>query len=114
MSKFVRNLLLATDLQKFLMENDMIKDTRIYFDGVAIENGERLIQNVKASEFFEYGNDETVALSFESTDLYTILNYGGNNEILKKLDEVFERHGAYYELGNAWNLSAYYMNEEEK
>lgn len=44
--------------------------------------------------------------SFEGT-LYDILN----NHDMFVLQDLFSKYGLYYELGNAWNLSAYPINE---
>lgn len=106
-----RNEKLANDLKEFIMKNRLNIDVRIYFnnkcyDWIVYLKEPNIIEDIKGSSFFEYANDETVSMSFEG-DLYDIINYGELPSILEGFESVFEKHGFYYELGNAWNLSAY-------
>lgn len=104
-----KNERLAMDLIAFLNKNNYYQDTRIYFNGKAIENGNKIIENIQPSDYFEYANNETLSMSFEGA-LYHLLNYQGS---FNPFEQIFENHGCYYQLGNAWNLTVYY-NEEEK
>ena len=48
-------------------------------------------------------------MTFEGP-LYEALNYGGYDEnpwqTEEELTAIFRKYGLYYELGNAWNLTA--------
>ena len=100
----------AKTIERFLKKHDLDSDVRIYFSGKAWDydsSGKKsVIEDVKASEYFDYANDDTISMSFEG-GLYDVLNmsYGG--------DELFEEFNAldfdghFFELGNAWNLSFY-------
>lgn len=114
-----RNEKLVKEIKKFLEDNDILQDTRIYFNGVAYHakyNREDssyywiLLSDISPSTYFEYGNDETVAMSFEGPLNY-ILNYGEDRELHQEFNAIFKRHDCYYELGHAWNLSVYYNDE---
>jgi hypothetical protein len=100
---------LANDLKKFI-EKYEIGDTRIYFNNICYhfnsDGSCKVIENIKASDYFEYANDETVSMSFEGY-LNHVINYGENNKLLNYFDKIFEKHGCYYELGYAWSLSVY-------
>lgn len=58
-------------------------------------------------DYFEYANPETVSMSFEGM-LYEIVNDFGMEfpELWESFNKIFEKYGYYYELGNAWNLTA--------
>jgi hypothetical protein len=68
-----------------------------------------VIENIKASDYFEYANDDTVSMTFEGP-LYDVLNHGHWTSciIVEEFAKIFENHGMYYEMGNMWNLAAYY------
>lgn len=57
-------------------------------------------------DYFEYAAyDHILSMSFEGV-LYDVLNYScGKRE--EKFRAIFEKYGLYFELGNAWNLTAY-------
>lgn len=49
-------------------------------------------------------------MSFEGP-LYHMINYGSYEDVsdnfLVEFNDLFDEYGLYYELGDAWNLSAY-------
>jgi hypothetical protein len=49
-------------------------------------------------------------MSFEG-GLYDCINYG-NGGVYDKLQNIFDNYGLYFELGNAWNLTAYPTNDD--
>ena len=57
-------------------------------------------------DYFEYAG-KILSMSFEGP-LYDILNYGfeWGSKWEEEFLEIFKKHGYYYELGNAWNLTA--------
>lgn len=111
-----RNEKLAKDIAKFLIKNEIGQDTRIYFNDICFENFKNgsyeTLENIKPSDYFEYANDNTVSMSFEG-DLNYIINYGTNNKLLEKFNKIFDKYNCYYELGYAWSLSVYYIDDIE-
>ena len=116
-----KNKALALDIYKWCKKNHLWGDNIIYFNGKAWasfdewhgEQGKQIdedlyeYKNRNPLDYFEYANPKTLSMSFEGP-LYEVLNaycYGWvklEDEFLK----LFEKYGYYYELGNAWNLSA--------
>ena len=44
-------------------------------------------------------------MSFEGP-LYEVLNGYGSSHLEEEFVKIFDKYGLYYELGNAWNLTA--------
>lgn len=79
------------------------KSVNIRYDGAII-----LKDDDHPGNHFEYYNpNHIVSMSFEG-DLYDLLNYGYGKELRK----LFEEYRLYFELGNAWNLSVYPMDDD--
>lgn len=77
-----------------------------HYENVPIE----VEENCHPYDYFEYYNDNHIlSMSFEG-NLYDCLNYGSGSNALEKL---FEDYGLYYELGNAWNLTVYPVDDME-
>ena len=67
-----------------------------------------LEHDMDPGDYFEYVNPEHIlSMSFEGP-IYHMFNYGEYKPVLKKFNELLEKYGLYYELGNAWNLTCYY------
>tara|TARA_B100000424_G_scaffold224052_1_gene183794 strand:- start:126 stop:449 length:324 start_codon:yes stop_codon:yes gene_type:complete len=98
----------AKRIEKYLFKYELDSDVRIYFNNKCWEyngNGKRkVIENIKGSDYCEYGNDKTIIMTFEGS-LYDILNYchGSLCDEFEGLD--FDNH--YFEFGHAWSLSFY-------
>ena len=76
-----------------------------YFENIPIETEE----DCHPGDYFEYYNhNHILSMSFEG-DLYDILNYGNGS---RELEKLFDEYGVYYELGNAWNLSVYPIDDD--
>jgi hypothetical protein len=113
-----RNLLLANEIRDFVINNNLACDVRIYFNNTCYDwyDGKQyfdepiLINDIKASDYFEYANNDTVSMTFEGA-LYDILNNGASYRLQSEFEDIFERNNCYYELGNAWNLSVYFDND---
>lgn len=111
---------LAQEIYKFLLEHDMWIDVSIYYNGKRMStsdgnnfryNGPPFIEEDKnPKDYFEYVNDEHIlSMSFEGP-LYDALNgYDGWDglDIEERFSNLLSKHGLYYELGNAWNLTLY-------
>lgn len=111
----------ANEIMKYLEKYHLDSDVCIYFNNKRMENKydwrnpdeppKRIIEeNMNPLDYFEYVNYEHIlSMSFEGP-LYESLNYSGYKE--KGLRDIFEKYGVYWELGNAWNLSAYPIDDD--
>jgi len=113
---------LAKDIIDFLLKHEIFDDTFIYVNGKRYGtcDGEGhynygtnswdkvyVEDNKDPKDYFEWAGKH-LSMSFEGP-LYDILNYSfefGESKIEKELTEIFHKHGYYWELGNAWNLTA--------
>jgi hypothetical protein len=114
--------MLARDIYDWCMEHDLWHDCCIYFNGKAWaswsnwcnEDGEEIdkglyeFQSRNPKDYFEYGNPDTLSMSFEGPLNHVLNAYvPGWIKLETELFQIFEKHGMYYEMGHAWNLSAY-------
>lgn len=102
---------LANEIKEFIIKNEMDSDIRIYFNGRCYDcnsDGKwQILEDMKASEYFDYANDDTLSMSFEGP-LYTIFaDPSIGKDIVNRFDKIFEKYNCYYEFGNQWNLSVY-------
>lgn len=114
---------LAKDIIEFLLTHEIFDDTYIYVNGkrygtydgeghynygTSSWNNVYVEDNQDPRKYFEYAGPY-LSMSFEGP-LYDALNYGWEYETYQKweeeLTEIFKKHGFYFELGNAWNLTA--------
>lgn len=113
---------LAIDIYEWCKKHDLWGDNTIYFDGKAWSNssewagvkGKKIAddlyeyENKNPCDYFEYGNPDTLSMSFEG-GLYHVLNayVGGWVKLETEFIKLFEKYNLFYEMGNAWNLAAY-------
>lgn len=114
---------LAQNIQKWLREHEMWIDTSIYYNGKCMStarevngkreyryNGEPFIEdNVDPRNYFEYvAKEHIMSMSFEGP-LYHVLNayVPGWTKLEADFQHIFDKHGCYYEMGHAWNLTCY-------
>lgn len=112
---------LANDIYTWCLEHDCLQDVYIYYNGKRMSRGKyknsqnayghsivQLIEDdMDPRDYFEYVREPNIlSMSFEGT-LYDILN----NHDMFALQDLFSKYGLYYELGDAWNLSAYPIDE---
>lgn len=113
---------LAKDIYNWCIKNDLWGDCCIYFNGKAWASWDTWhdeygltiakdlfeYQDRDPKEYFEYANSNTLSMSFEGP-LYHVLNayVPGWVKLENEFIELFKRHGVWYEMGHAWNLSAY-------
>ena len=114
--------LLAKDIYKFCTKHNLWGDNIIYFGGKAWSShqewggiqGKQIDENLyeyegkNPKDYFEYGNPETLSMSFEGP-LYHVLNayVSGWTKLENQFAKLFEKYGLYYEMGYSWSLSAY-------
>lgn len=113
---------LAHDIYALCIEKDCWQDVYIYYNGkrmgtsgkdktgktVYRYGGTPFIEdNIDPRNYFAYVREPNIlSMSFEGA-LYDILN----NHDMFALQDLFSKYGLYYESGNAWNLSAYPIDE---
>ena len=121
--KFTKEMIeqFAHDVMNYLTKYNLDSDVCIYFNNKRIRHQydwreenptPKLIveENISPVDYFEYVNyDHILSMSFEGP-LYDSLNYSGYKE--EGLRRLFEKYGVYWELGNAWNLSAYPIDDD--
>lgn len=114
---------LAKDIIDWLLKKGIFDDTFIYVNGkrYGTYDGEGhynygtdswdkvyVEEDKDPKDYFEYAGPH-LSMSFEGP-LYDVLNYGWEYEGYQKweeeLTEIFKKYGYYFELGNAWNLTA--------
>ena len=103
---------LAYEILELLKEYGLNTDVRIYFAGKCLTGNGDIISGVRASDRFDYANDDTLSMAFEGS-FYEVINYyapATANIVLPKFSGILKAYGLYYELGNPWNLATYYCN----
>lgn len=114
---------LALEIREFLLDHEIWQDVNIYFNHKRIgcqdpktgkyfyNDRERLFveEGVEPEKYFKYVNpDHILSMSFEGPVCHMIY-YGMNLGLLREFNAIFEKYGLYYELGNHWNFSCYYI-----
>lgn len=109
---------LVNEIEDFLRKNELLGDVCLYFnnkrhlwtyDHKAMEYKLHEKEDISPSDYFEYAASKHIlSMSFEGA-FYDVLN-GFTNAAFRKQDEFYsllKKYGLYYELGNAWNLTCY-------
>ena len=112
---------LANDIYTWCLEHDCWQDVYIYYNGKRMgtsghdKNGKEVYcyggkpyieTGYVPRDYLKYVREPNIlSMSFEGP-LYEILD----ND-MEALDELFKKYGLYYEFGDAWNLSAYPIDE---
>lgn len=111
---------LADKICKLFRKNNMWMDSRIYFNGCAIDSKDEkgnyhydgsvfMHPDMDPRDCFEYVNpDHILSMSFEGP-IYHMFNYNEHGRVLKQFDDLLSKYGLYYEFGDAWNLTCYYL-----
>ena len=100
---------IADDIWQWLEAHELTAEVAIYANGLK-RTAQGLVLGV-ASQVTQYADDNSVTVTFEGP-LYELINYGAvgdipSNEWREDFQRIFERHGCFYELGQAWNLTVY-------
>ena len=66
-------------------------------------------ENIKVKDYFEFCNKKSLTIAMESRLHEYLYNYDvpGCEEVSEKVDEIFKKHGFYYDFGANWYLIAY-------
>ena len=114
---------LAKDIYNWCQKRGLWGDNIIYFNGKAWSSskewngvqgksiGDDLYEyeDKNPRDYFEYVNDPNIlSMSFEGPLNHVLNAYvSGWVKLENEFMKLFEKYGLYYEMGNAWNLSAY-------
>ena len=114
---------LAKDIYNWCQKRGLWGDNIIYFNGKAWSSskewngvqgksiGDDLYEyeDKNPRDYFEYVNDPNIlSMSFEGPLNHVLNAYvSGWVKLESEFMKLFEKYGLYYEMGNAWNLSAY-------
>lgn len=114
---------LAVEIRQFLIDNQLWQDVDIYFNGKCFTTHDKedggyyyndpdhliVLENENPRDHFDYvAEDHVLSMAFEGP-LYMLINYPDYQKMLNEFNHIFEKYGLYYELGDAWNLSCYYI-----
>lgn len=113
---------LAADIRQWCLKHDLWQNIRIFFDGKMLSSDPcslngiiaetlsedlYLHEGVNPADFFDYVNPETLSMAFGNPLYYIVNAYSVDFEILEdEFQSLFIPYGYYYQLGDAWNLSA--------
>lgn len=116
---------LAIEIRDFLLDHGLWQEVEIYFNHKRfgcrdLKNGRYFYndrkhlftdKNIEPQDYFKYVNpDHILSMRFESI-ICNMIYDGSLTNIKKQFDAIFERYGVYYELGDIWNLTCYYIND---
>ena len=122
MAKKINYMCMAEDIYQWCIRHDAWEDCIIYFNGKAWttlekwngEEGKKIgdslyeYENRVCTDYFQYGNPDTLSMSFEGT-LYHILNsyweWDALTDWYEDFHALFDRYNGYIEFGHAWNFS---------
>lgn len=114
---------LVDEITAFLDEHNLQSGVCIYFNNKRIVSegffdGKDLTykwiqeENKDPHDYFDYAAyNHILSMSFEGP-LYDVLNYYAPDKCDEKFREVFDKYGLYFELGNAWNLTTYPLDDD--
>lgn len=110
-----RNKQVATAIKDFCIKNELNTDMRIYFNGICWDfdsDGKmKVIEDIKGSDYFEYADDKSVSVSTEG-GLYGVINMDYGYAIHDELYNLLQKFNCYFELGNAWNFTIVWEDDE--
>ena len=113
---------LAREIYDWCIFKNLWEDNCIYFNGKAwaswkswagvkgrkIDDRLYEYEDKNPKDYFEYANPDTLSMSFEGALNHVLNAYIPGWAVLEEeFSEIFKRHGYYYEMGHAWNLSVY-------
>ncbi len=113
----------ANEIIAFLNKYELASYVSIYYNGKAMRSRGRwdddynyvpnwiAEDDVDPHDYFEWAAyDHILSMSFEG-DLYDVINNRGG-ALLNSFNMIFNKYDLYYELGNAWNLTTYLIDDD--
>lgn len=114
---------MAVEIRELLLDAGIWQDTEIYFNGKRFtshdpadgkyyyNDREHLIveEGKNPRTYFEYvAKDHILSMAFEGP-VCEMIYYGAYPAVKRKFDKIFEKYGVYYEQGEHWNLTCFYI-----
>tara|TARA_R110002096_G_scaffold136556_6_gene289286 strand:+ start:1669 stop:1989 length:321 start_codon:yes stop_codon:yes gene_type:complete len=103
----MKKVKVAKTIERFIRKHNLDSDVRIYFSNKCWQydsSGKKtILEDIKASDYFRWANDDTISMSFEGALNHALNMYNGS-ELYEKFNAL-DFDGYYFELGNAWNLA---------
>lgn len=113
----------ANEIIAFLNKYELASYVNIYYNGKVMRSRGRwdddynyvpnwvAEDDVDPHDYFEWAAyNHILSMSFEG-DLYDVINHRGG-ALLNTFNMIFNKYDLYYELGNAWNLTAYLIDDD--
>ena len=105
----MKKVKVAKTIERFIRKHGLDSDVIIYFSNkrwIYDSSGHKTIEeNVKASDYFRWANDDTISMSFEGA-LNSALNMYNGYELFDKFNAL-DFDGYYFEMGESWNGAFY-------
>lgn len=123
MTSIEKNELMAEDLKEMLLKYKIFNGTSIYFNNkrVVFSNGNLKVEdNIKVEDYLEWGNPDTISISYEGVDsLYLLINGFANEEddkekaakVMNELRDIEKKYNRWFDLGNENIL--YFVEDDE-
>jgi len=103
----MKKVQVAKTIEKFIREYGLDTDVRIYFSGKCWDfdssGNKTIIDNMKGSDYCDYGNDDTITMTFEGALNEELNMYNGYTIFDKWCKLDFDNH--YFEMGHSWSGS---------
>lgn len=113
---------LVQEIKAYLEKYELATDCSIYYNNIVERSDTKynedyaprytwtVEQNINPHDYFEYAAyNHILSMSFEG-ELYESINYTGYK--LSGFEKIFKKYDLYYELGNAWNLTSYPIEDD--
>lgn len=116
---------LAFKIVEILSEENLASDLRVYYNNKCLQTKMKSdanwniwyeteeIDNISPLDYFTYAATQHIISISTEGGLYDQLNYG-SGEFPKKLEELFEYWGIYWELGDSWNMSFFPLDDDNE
>lgn len=123
MTNIDKNELMAEEIKELLIKYNICNGTGIYYNNKRVwcHKGQiEVMEGVKIEDYLEWGNPETLTLSYEGVDsLYLLVNgYASEKEDKEKADKVMaelleigKKYNRWFDKGNDNIL--FYIDDEE-
>ena len=123
MTSIEKNELMAEDLKEMLLKYNIFYGTSIYFNNKRVsyrEGNLEVEENIKVEDYLEWGNPDTISISYEGVDsLYLLVNgyaYEENDKekaakVMNELRDIEKKYNRWFDLGNENIL--YFVEDDE-
>lgn len=104
---------LADNFKRFLEERGLWKSIRIYFNGMAYDSEQGVIESINVGEYLAFYDEDTLTVLHEGSPLGQFLNNGEVDykarirswDIYDTLKAFFEEHGFMIQYGTDYSFT---------